>query len=435
MQILLRVMLLTALITGAIYSHLKTDYVVTPLMFGLLGIISFFELIWYLRRAERGWSQFLLAVKHQDFNLNFDYHSRTHQLYEAYRLISTSFERLRSEKQAEHRLLNTVVSHVPIGLACCKKSGEVLFANKAFKSLLSLDVIIDIETLKSKHRSVYNIITDEDRKSGTLVEINPQRKVLVKTESFALKGEQLRLISMTDIKSTLDTQELENYQKLMRVMTHEIMNSATPILSLIRVVNEKLIDENGLKKLDLKNQKNTAVSLNAIEDRTQGMLKFVEAYRKINKDFVPQLSVVQSNKFIKQIRALVINQCSHPIEIEDQVNSNISIDVDLMCQVMLNLIKNASHALNDADNPRLGVIFKTHDSHDLEILIEDNGKGISEANVQSIYVPFFTTKADGSGIGLPLSRKIIRSHGGNLSHQRINDTITQFRIIILEAVQ
>lgn len=433
LQILLRVLILTALLAGMVYSYFQTKYVVTPIMFGLFIMMAIGEMIHFLRKSERGWSQFLLTVKHQDFNTNYDFKSDSRQLREAYQLISTSFETLRVSRQAEHRLLNTVLSHVPIAVACVHDSGEVMFANKAFKIILALEAIVHVDTLSARHAKLHQMLTNDPIGDPVLLELNNGHRVLAKTESFALQGEKYKLISMTDVKSTLDTQELENYQKLMRVMTHEIMNSATPILSLIKVVNQKLITGDRFNQLASKDQGNIATSLSAIEVRTEGMLKFVKAYRKINKEFEPQRSIIDSNKFLDQITTLVKQGNAVPLDVQDLAMCDIHIDVELMSQVLINLLKNAFEAVDGLSEPLVRIILQTDES-DLKIIIEDNGPGISEENIHSVFVPFFTTKPEGSGIGLSLSKKIIRSHGGNITHHRVEQQKTRFTIDLYDTV-
>lgn len=430
---MIRGVVLTSFLVGSIYSYYQTDYIVTPIMFGLLSFISVVELTWYLQQQERNWSQFLLSIKHQDFNRNYVRQVESRQLAYAYELISESFEKLKTEKQMEDRLLQTVLGHIPVGLACYRTNGELVFANTAIKLMLGLDAFIKIENLVDRLPQVYNLLITDKIVDGQLVEGIGEQRILVKTESFTLQKEEYRLVSMADIRSTLDTNELDSYQKLMSVMTHEIMNSATPILSLTQVVNEKLVEKDQLKSLDTKDQKNVAISLKAIETRTRGMMKFVEAYREINKVFDPDRESIHSSILIDQAVPLINSQSIVSITVDDKVDMDVLVDSNLIVQVIINLLKNAIYAVQDVNDPVVTLHLRK-DAGDLIIIVDDNGSGIGSENVNKIFVPFYTTRADGSGIGLALSRKIVKAHGGRLWYSRTEEGMTQFQLVLPEVV-
>ena len=244
--IFLRVLLITGLLAASVFSFYETDLNITPVMFLLLSLVMMFELVWHVQRLQRNWAQFLLSVKHQDFTRRYS-DPAFPRLNEAYDLITSSFENLRQEKQAEYRLLHTVTDHVKIGLVCFYQDGSVVFANKALKRMLRLEALADISSLEAVYPKTHQLMTNQHTVEGALIDEITDRRILVKTEDFQLQGQAYRIASLYDIRNTLETNELESYQKLMRVMTHEIMNSAAPILSLIRVINQKLIDGDTLK--------------------------------------------------------------------------------------------------------------------------------------------------------------------------------------------
>lgn len=427
-DVLLRVVILAIFIAGALYNYLQTDYVVGPIMFMVLTILSMTEMVWYLQRLQRNWSQFLLSIKHQDFNRNYHHGSEHKELFEAYDLISSSFEKLKQEKHADHRLLQTVLGHIPVGLCCIDSLGNIVFENKALKTLIGLELIRNISTLELEFSALHEAITNNESLSGIVINGKAGQRILLKTDSFSLKGTPYKLVSITDIKSTLDTHELNSYQQLMRVMTHEIMNSATPVLALVQVVNAKLVGGEMLNKLDDKAQKNIAISLKAIETRTQGILKFVESYRKINRDFSPIEESVNPQTLIDQLMPMT-QKSNISVAIENNIEHDIRIDVNLMSQVLINLMQNAADALKGTQNPAINITFNQSDN-EFQFIIKDNGPGVHPENTSNIFIPFFTTKTDGSGIGLALSRKIIKAHGGILSYQRLDDGWTQFCISI-----
>ncbi|MEP1097093.1 MAG: ATP-binding protein, partial [Cyclobacteriaceae bacterium] len=419
-RILIRVVLLATFLACGIYSYYQTDYVITPMMFGIFALISAIEMTWHLQRLERDWSQFLLSIRHHDFNRNYVNQSDSGKLGEAFKLITESFEQLETEKHAEDRLLQTVLGHIPVGLMCYKEDGEIVFSNKAIKEMLGFEAFIKIENLRDRFPNIYALLASDRSTDGELIEGIGEQRILIKLEAFTLQKKNYRLVSMTDIRSTLDANELESYQKLMSVMTHEIMNSATPILSLIQVVNEKMVEKDQLKSLSQKDQKNIVISMKAIEDRTQGMLKFVEAYREINKEFVPIYESVHTSKLIEQVIPLIDAQSTVPITVEDRVDLNVKVDSNLIVQVIINLLKNAIYAVQEVKDPAV-TLYLSRDASELNIIVTDNGSGIEPENVNKVFIPFYTTKTEGSGIGLATSRKIVKAHGGRLSYSRTAD--------------
>lgn len=419
LQILLRVLLLIIWVLGMVYTYLTTELIISPIMFGLLTIISVVELSWFLQKQERNWVRFLESVKYRDFNRS--YHKQaSDDLRDAYELITQSMEELQSDKQAEYRLLGTVLGHISIGILCYKEDGHVVFTNKTFDNFLDIPGLAHIDRLSVSFPEIYAVISNPESNSGGLVDHVNGQKLLVKKESFKLKGISHQLVSLADIRSSLEAKEIESYQSLMRVMTHEIMNSTNPVLSLIRVVNKKVISGDKLKQLESKDQQKIVTSLQAIEERTSGILRFVTAYKEISRSVQPRLQEVSSKGLLKSLETLMGQSADVELVIIDELNHSLVIDRSLIHQVLINLIKNAAEALQGTANGRVTVVANKDDRH-YTIAVTDNGPGVASEKVNQIFVPFYTTKLEGSGIGLALSRKIIKAHGGSLTHKRVND--------------
>ena len=424
--ILLRVLVLVGLATGMVYTYLNTELSITPVMFGVLMLIGIIEMSWHLQKQERNWSNFLRSIEFGDFSRGYQRHTNSKEMQEAFQLITAQMEALHTNREAEFRLLQTVLKHVSIAVICYRENGEVVFANKAFNELLELPALINIKRLQESFPAIYQVMSAEESAPSGWIDHKNGQKLFVRTEAFKLKGEALKLASLTDIRNSLDAKELESYQKLMRVMTHEIMNSTTPILSLIRVVNKKLVDGETLNELTAKDQKNTAFSLNAIEERTAGMLKFVEAYKQINRPIEAQLAPVETHSLLESVSSLMGTESGMNLTVNDRAETTIMIDRNLMSQVLINLVKNAIDALKGQNDAQIK-ITATRSEEKVLIEVTDNGPGVPEKSVAEIFVPFYTTKAEGSGIGLALSRKIVRAHKGILEYKR-EDGKTSFVI-------
>lgn len=428
--ILFRVMLIAGLALGLSYTYLRTDLLVTPVMFGILMLLTTMELVWTLQKQERSWVRFLQSVKYQDFNRVYQKQS-SRELTEAYELITQSMEELQSSKEAEFRLLQTVLGHISVGVACYTSEGDVKFTNAAFDDLLGLKGLIHVDKLSRDHPQIHQVMTTSDAVPTEWVDHENGKKLFIRTERFKLKGTNLTLVSITDIRSSLDAKEIESYQRLMRVMTHEIMNSATPILSLIQVVNRKLIEKKELRRLEKKDQKNIAMSLLAVEERTAGILRFVDAYKKINRPIKAKLQPVQSKDLLQEVGTLMGKYLqSVKFTVKDEIKSALMIDRALIGQVLINLTKNAIEAVNEKANGEVKVNL-AREGDALTIVVSDNGPGVKPEDVHHIFVPFFTTKPEGSGVGLALSRKIIKAHGGTLSYSRLKGK-TMFNINLPE---
>lgn len=415
--ILIRVLIMAGLATGMVYTYQNTELSITPIMFGVFLLIGILEMSWYLQKQERNWNSFLRSVEFGDFNRAYQRKTNSKELEEAYEIISAQMEALHTNREAEFRLLQTVLKHVSVAVICYRENGEVVFANNAFNDLLELGALININKLEDSYPAIYQVMTaDEVAPSGWIDHKNGQ-KLFVKTESFKLKGQAHKLASLTDIRNSLDAKELESYQKLMRVMTHEIMNSTTPILSLIRVVNKKLVSDEKLTDLSAKDQKNVAFSLQAIEERTAGMLKFVEAYKQINRPIQVQPEPVESQILLDSVTSLMSPESGIVLTVNDHLKAPLNIDRNLMSQVLINLVKNALEAVKGVEGAAVS-LSASRLADRVMIEVTDNGPGVPEKSVSEIFVPFFTTKAEGSGIGLALSRKIVRAHKGLLEYKR-----------------
>lgn len=423
-QILWRVLLLALFALGMSYSFVKTDFVVTPAIFGLFCVISVAELYWFLRRQERNWSRFLLSIEHHDFTRSYQQFYETKKLRDAYELITHSFEQVKRQQESDHLLLKTVLTHIPLGLACYSSSGESVFSNEPFLNLIGRKLAPKVPQLKTLIPGLEDKVWQEDAPSMELIERLGQKQILIRTESFKLLGHSFKLLSVMDISHTLESNELDSYQKLMRVMTHEIMNSTAPVLSLIQVVNKKLVTSEGLNELEPKAQLNIGKSLLAIEDRTQGMLEFVEGYRKINKTITPQLVKVQSSELLDGLAPLTEGTL---VQVEDRLRGALLVDKNLMIQVLINLVTNAKEAISNMENGWVKLRLYLLDNK-IRIEVLDNGPGVKPEHLHQIFVPFYTTKATGSGVGLALSRKIVKAHGGSIRYERLADKVSQFRI-------
>ncbi len=247
-----RVLLLVVLMGAAFWSYFRTDFIITPLMFGLGAVVVVAELIWKIHQQQRIWAGFLLAIEHEDFSRQYQLkHSLdSPEMLGAFDLILEKFEKLKKEQAAKDRLLAFVYENVPVGLFCLDEELKHIFHNKASEQLLGT-AQPGGKILSEKWPVLHRLIEQQEPVNQTLLR-EGEKDYLVNLFPFTLAEKKFVLVSIQDVNMMMSTHELKSWQKLIRVMTHEIMNTTTPILSLTRVVNQKLLKNGhwkGIKKM------------------------------------------------------------------------------------------------------------------------------------------------------------------------------------------
>jgi nitrogen fixation/metabolism regulation signal transduction histidine kinase len=301
--------------------------------------------------------------------------------------------------------------------------GEVEIYNNAASELLNTPVIHKISELNRVHEGFGDRIvsmTPDQAETVRLKVNNDLRVVSLRVVEFKFESKQVKLVSLQNITPELEQGEIEAWQKLTRVMAHEIINSVSPITLLSSTMLQGFEADKGVKSADeiKDDQIETSVqSLKAIKKRSQGLAKFVESYRNIAKIPEPKLSTFPIKELFEQVHILLKKDLeSKQVGFEFKIypeSLNLTADEKLMEQVLINLVRNAIDAVAESENPT--VIMKAFESDD-EVLLKvmDNGGGIPLENMDNIFVPFFTTKDTGSGIGLSFSRQIMRAHKGKI---------------------
>jgi len=259
-------------------------------------------------------------------------------------------------------------------------------------------------------------------------------QLLLSAIEFRMKNQNMKLISFYNIQEELEEKEIEAWQKLIRVLTHEIMNSITPISSLASTVNHMLKDSNEEKSNSVESLNDIREAVSTIQKRSEGLVNFVNKYRDISKIPKPNFQPVKVSELFYRIRLLAETLLN-----DRKINLNVSVnpdnleiiaDPDLIEQVILNLINNSIHALNVTENPVIKLSAEINDRSKAVIKLTDNGPGIPEELLDKIFIPFYSTKKEGSGIGLSISQSIIRAHNGSIWVQSKPTEETTFTIVL-----
>ena len=419
--------MLAASMLLCLYFVVYTEKYVSGVIVSLLVVYQIYELYQYVIETNRKLTRFLEAVRYSDFTAGFSKDSKLgssfRDLNRMFNEVFDAFRKARAEKEEHWQYLKTVVQHVNVGLLSYDESGSVELVNNTAKRYLRVNHIANIQELAHVNPEVYQAILKLSPGSKTLVKPSSDLHLSINATELRLRGTQYKLVSIQNILSELQQQEIESWQNLTRVLRHEIMNSITPIASLagtaIDIVQEDAVRQNGHLFFDQEAYDDINMSLRTIENRSKGLVTFVDAYRNFTNIPQPEFERVRIEKVISEVMKLIKagvadQRISLTVNIEPS-NLIARMDAKLIEMVLINVLKNAAEVLNETPNPEISVSVRADQEQRVFIEITDNGPGIEPEALEKIFIPFYTTKSTGSGIGLSLSQRIMQMHQGNLS--------------------
>ena len=429
-RVLFRFILLMAVTALFLYVLLFQGWYISALCLLLVIIAMLVDLFRYIEKTNLELVRFFSAIRYEDFTQRFNTEKAQGSFAELYREMNNviqTFQRIKADKEANHYYLESLVAHMRIGIITFNEAGEVTLINAAAKELLRIPHLTSIHALDRVSENLVEAIQSLENEESKLVVITHQEEQLlltVKASTFWLQGQFLKIISLQNIRSEMEEKELEAWQKLIRVLSHEIMNSITPVISLTNSIST-------LVESELKGRENTAgledevvqdirTGLQTIEKRSAGLLHFVDKYRKLTRIPRPQVVPQDLNELLKRIQQLVLPEFKESgVKLKVHLPATrlpVEVDIIMMEQVIINLIKNALEACQECPEPEVEVIayIDEGENNRVKIDIKDNGVGILPEILEQIFIPFYTTKRQGSGIGLSLSRQIMRLHKGSI---------------------
>ena len=440
-QILIRLLLIVATGFGMVYVLFQTHFWLVSFWLGLLLIILFIELLRYIERSHREMENLVIAIRQGDFSSSYHRRpaARGHMLSEAFNQLVSTFQALRQEKEGNHQYLQNIVEQVSVALLCVDKKGKIELINRAAKELFQLPFLKKLDDLKQIDKELFNRLHEMEAGDRTLIRVIVKQQLLqlsVQATAFRMRGKYYKLLSMQDFRSELEEQEVASWQKLIRVLTHEIMNSVIPISNLTAISHQMLISEKDgkplLNPLADEEVEDLHGSLLTIEERTQGLVSFVKAYKSLTQISQPQFRDVAVEELFRRLKSLfkprLLQKNIHWQQYVNPPALSIKADFELLEQVLINLLNNALDALEGVAKPEIRLEAFINERNQRIIQISDNGSGIEQEVMEQIFIPFFTTKASGSGIGLSLSRQIMRLHKGNISVQSEKGRGTTFTL-------
>jgi len=438
-NIITRIIILAATIF-LFFLSLKTDYHITPFLVGAVILFEVFTLIRYVDRTNRDLTSFLESIRFAEFTRSFKIQgmgSSFDELNRAFNDVISDFQKVRSEKEEHFHYLQSIVQNIDVAILAYRKDGTVEMINKAAKKLFQIHSLKNINGLEQISPELVNTLLHINPGENALVKVQEQDDILqlaIHSTEFKIKDKLIILSTINNIQNVLEEQETEAWQKLIRVLTHEIMNSITPIASLSSTLEIMLkgITENGNVKeeLDINTVMEILQALQTINKRSTGLLHFVNTYRNLTRIPKPNFKIFPVSELFKNIfllmeEELTASKINFITKIEPE-NLMVSADDQLIEQVVINLIRNSIHALENRDNPTIELKAFYNKRGRVTIQVTDNGTGILPEVLDKIFIPFFTTKQSGSGIGLSLSRQILRLHNGTISAFSVPEKETVF---------
>jgi nitrogen fixation/metabolism regulation signal transduction histidine kinase len=398
------------------------------------------DLFRFIDRSNREFTSLLEALKHQDFTQSYSRkfsEKSFRELDSSFNEILEQYRGARIDQAAQYQYLQTVIEHINIALVCFNNSGKVFLFNQAAAVLFRKAKVESLESLKSIHPTLHQLMVILRAGQREVIRVNREGELLqlsVHVTEFRVRKEKFKLVSLQNIRHELEEQELDSWQKLIRVLTHEIMNSVTPVSSLSSAINEMLTDEEGrrraLRTLSRDDLDDMYSSLETIEERSRGLLSFVADYKNLTRLPQPVFEDIAVEFLLNHMHRLFSkDMASENINYLVQVPAHqmsICADSRMIQQVLINLIKNAMEAVKEREEKSITL---SADSRNEKVIIRvrDNGKGIGEEDIEKVFIPFYTTKKKGSGIGLSLSKQIMRLHKGSI-HFQSDDSGTVFNI-------
>jgi two-component system nitrogen regulation sensor histidine kinase NtrY len=402
-------------------------------------IFQLVEIFRFVSQTNRKLTRFLESVKYSDFISGFTSDNKLGKSFKdlniAFNEVLEAFRKARSEKEEHWQYLNSVVQQVRTGILSFDIDGNIQLMNTNAKKFIGINSIRNIRELIQTNPKLYHAINNVEPGKSELYKASNELYLTIQSTELRIRGIDVKLVTLQNIQPELQKQELEAWQNLTRVLRHEIMNSITPISSLTSTLREILDHDmerkNSHYELKEEGADDLREGLSTIENRSKGLIKFIDAYREYTSLPKAKMGIVRLKDLIEKVAQLMKTELK-----KTNVNFHyawsaeyltIQADVEMIEQVLINLLKNAIEALAETSDPQLELIGR-YDESAVKIEVIDNGPGIIKEALEHIFVPFYTTKRTGSGIGLSLSRQIMQMHNGSITVESEPEVRTVFTL-------
>jgi two-component system, NtrC family, nitrogen regulation sensor histidine kinase NtrY len=438
-RILIRVLFLFITLTAASYLVVRGWYVYLVIAVPVI-IYQLYDFYRFNKKAQDEVEQFVEAVHYRDFSRYFDVkHAplEIQPLRKGFNEINTTFKVISREKETQYQYLQKILELVDTGILSYETStGDIAWMNESLKKMLAIPYLRTIHSLDKREHELYKellVLRPGEQKVVPITRDNSQNKILLSATAFQTESRVFKLIAFQNVSEALDETEAQAWRKLLSVMTHEIMNSVAPISSLAETLKKQLNNARGTVREENKSGfEDLVLGVETIQRRSEGLLKFAQTYRNLNKITTPNLKKVYVRDLFENLNQLMLPTLEQKgIELEIILKDPelmLEADTNLVEQVLINLVVNAIEAVKDRPEPRIILSAVTLPNNKVVLKVTDNGSGIPHELMDKIFIPFFSTKKSGSGIGLSLCKQIMMLHKGNVQVHSVEGEGTAFSL-------
>lgn len=439
-QLIFRVLLITLTALALAFAIFKPWYF--TLAFSAIFLVAqVYSLITFINSTNRKIAYFFDAIRNEDFTLRFPEKvsiKSFKELNQSLNRVNGLIQEVHLQLQIREQYYQEILKQASIGIMTFNEKGHILFSNPTVEKLLNYTPLNHIKQLSQVDEGLYQVFKSFkpfDRKLFQLTNEREQIQLALKSTPITLDEKSLILVVVQDIHEELDEKETESWVRLIRVLTHEIMNTITPIASISDSIIKyfkkegKVVPSNSLDETQIKN---TLKGLEVIKEQGGNLMDFVQSYRSLLNVPEPNRTIVSGKKLLGKIEVLMSTRPEN-----EQTNFYVEcnpdeleffIDEKQITQVLINLGKNALQSVRETKKGQVHIIAGIENDGVKYIEVKDNGPGIPSDLIDEIFVPFFTTKNEGTGIGLSLSKQVMQLHGGNLKVRSIQNQETVFRL-------
>jgi two-component system nitrogen regulation sensor histidine kinase NtrY len=426
-RLLLRVLIL--FITLAVTSIIAVQGLYLYLVIACpLLVYELIDMIRFQKKAQDEVSQFVESIHYRDFSRHFDVRKAPTELKplrKGFNEINTTFKLISRERETQYHYLQKILELVDTGILSYEyETGETGWINEAFKNLIGIPYIKTIYSLEKREEELYKEIINVKPGESKVITITRNQqliKILINASVLRSDDKVYKLVAFQNVSEALDETESRAWQKLLSVMTHEIMNSVAPISSLADTLKNRLQSPEIANSPVSSQLEDLELGIDTIKRRSEGLLKFTESYRNLNKISKLDLKKILVRDLFENLNSLMQPSLEKKhIELEIVLRDPalaIEADINLLEQVMINLMVNAIDAVKDKEHPRISLAAEMKANNRVIVKVADNGSGIPTELLDKIFIPFFSTRKTGSGIGLSLCKQIMLLHKGNIQVQ------------------
>jgi len=435
-RILIRVLLLFITLSCTAFLVVRQWYVYLLIAAPVI-IYQLIDIFRFQKKAQDELNEFVESVHYRDFSRYFDVKHAPIELQplrKGFNEINTTFKVISKEKETQYQYLQKILELVDTGiLSYEEQTGDVVWMNESLKKMMQLPYLKTIHSLERRDPELYKEVLTLKPGISKIASAHFEKtsfKILLSATAFQTEGKVYKLVAFQNVNEALDETESKAWQKLLSVMTHEIMNSVAPISSLADTLKHRLQQSVTSLNDDSGSLDDLELGIDTIKRRSEGLLKFAETYRNLNKITTLNLKKVYVRELFGNLLQLMQPTLEQKdIELETilkDTDLQLEVDVNLIEQVLINLVVNAIEAIKDSPAPKIVLSAYVASNFRSIIKIADNGNGMPPELLDKIFVPFFSTKKNGSGIGLSLCKQIMMLHRGNVQVQSVEGEGTAF---------